>query len=50
MAKGLIWEAVLALATSTFAADGKSVSYQSGDETVRALLYTGRKTPPTPGS
>jgi carboxymethylenebutenolidase len=31
---------VLLLAGSSFAADGKSVSYKSGDETVQALLYT----------
>lgn len=30
---------VLLLAVSSFAADGKSVSYKSGDETVQALLY-----------
>ncbi|MGA8762277.1 MAG: dienelactone hydrolase family protein [Candidatus Sulfotelmatobacter sp.] len=27
-------------ATTSFAADGKSVSYKSGDETVQAMLYT----------
>jgi carboxymethylenebutenolidase len=31
---------VLLLAAATFAADGKSVSYKSGDETVQAVLYT----------
>jgi carboxymethylenebutenolidase len=31
---------VLLLAVSSFAADGKSVSYKSGDETVRGVLYT----------
>jgi carboxymethylenebutenolidase len=29
----------LAFAVSTFAADGKSVSYKSGDETVQGMLY-----------
>lgn len=32
--------AVLLAATSAFAADGKSVSYKSGDETVQGFLYT----------
>ncbi|HTT24072.1 MAG TPA: dienelactone hydrolase family protein [Candidatus Sulfotelmatobacter sp.] len=32
--------AVAALASITFAADSKSVSYKSGDETVQGLLYT----------
>jgi carboxymethylenebutenolidase len=31
---------VLLLAISTFATDGKSVSYKSGDETVQGVLYT----------
>jgi carboxymethylenebutenolidase len=31
--------AVLVLAASAFAADGKSVSYKSGDETVQGVLY-----------
>jgi carboxymethylenebutenolidase len=31
---------VFLLAVSSFAADGKSVSYKSGDETVQAILYT----------
>jgi carboxymethylenebutenolidase len=31
---------ILLLAISTFAADGKSVSYKSGDETVQGVLYT----------
>ena len=29
-------------ATATFAADGKPVTYKSGDETVNAILYTPR--------
>jgi len=32
--------AVLFAAASAFAADGKSVSYKSGDETVQGILYT----------
>jgi carboxymethylenebutenolidase len=32
--------ALLPLAASAFAADGKSVSYKSGDETVQGILYT----------
>ena len=32
--------AVLLAATSAFAADGKNVSYKSGDETVQGILYT----------
>src|ERR1700752_5423546 len=32
--------AVLTLAASTWAADGKTVSYKSGDETVQGMLYT----------
>ena len=31
---------VLAFPSASFAADGKSVSYKSGDETVQAMLYT----------
>src|SRR3974377_911161 len=31
--------AVLSLAAFAFAADGKTVSYKSGDETVQGLLY-----------
>jgi carboxymethylenebutenolidase len=34
-----VWT-VLLLAVSSFAADGKPVSYKSGDETVQAVLYT----------
>jgi carboxymethylenebutenolidase len=32
--------AVVLLAASAFAADGRTVSYKSGDETVQAVLYT----------
>ena len=40
MKKFLIALALLLLAVSTFAADGKTVSYKSGDETVRGQIYT----------
>ena len=40
MKKILVPLALLLLATSAFAADGKSVTYKSGDETVQAILYT----------
>jgi len=37
------------LASHAFAADGKSVSYKSGDETVQAILYTPQGKGPFPG-
>jgi carboxymethylenebutenolidase len=37
--KALLLSLVLALSVSALAADGKSVSYKSGDETVNATLY-----------
>jgi len=40
MKKFLIALALLLLAVSTFAADSKSVSYKSGDETVQGQIYT----------
>ena len=40
MKKILVLLAVLTFAASAFAADGKSITYQSGDETVQAVLYT----------
>ena len=39
---------VLIFAISSFAADGKSVSYKSGDETVQAILYTPAGSGPFP--
>jgi carboxymethylenebutenolidase len=39
---------VLAMAGSTFAAGGKEVSYKSGDETVKAALYTPQGKGPFP--
>ena len=39
---------VLLLAVSSFAADGKPVSYKSGDETVQAVLYTPSGSGPFP--
>jgi carboxymethylenebutenolidase len=40
---------LLLLASCAFAADGKSVSYKSGDESVQALLYTPAGKGPFPG-
>lgn len=45
----LIAAVVLTLATLSFAAEGKSVSYKSGDETVNGLLYTPEGKGPFPG-
>src|SRR5262249_2302775 len=39
----------LLLVASSLAADSKAVSYESGDETVRALLYTPSGKGPFPG-
>jgi carboxymethylenebutenolidase len=41
--------AVCLLISTSFAADGKSVSYKSGDETVQAVLYTPHGKGPFPG-
>jgi len=41
--------AALLMAVSAFAADGKSVSYKSGDETVQGILYTPAGKGPFPG-
>src|SRR5437868_6199057 len=38
--KTLLLAVVLTLAATSFAVEGKSVSYKSGDETVNAILYT----------
>ena len=38
--KALLTILLLGLAASAFAADGKFVSYKSGDETVNGMLYT----------
>lgn len=40
---------VILVAISAFAADGKSVSYKSGDETVQGVLYTPAGKGPFPG-
>jgi len=40
--------ATLSLATAAFAADSKSVSYKSGDETVQGVLYTPQGKAPFP--
>src|ERR1700687_787241 len=41
--------AVMLAAVSAFAADGKPVSYKSGDETVQGILYTPSGKGPFPG-
>ena len=41
--------ALFLLATSALAADSKSVSYKSGDETVKGILYTPAGKGPFPG-
>lgn len=41
--------AILLLVTSAFAAESKTVSYKSGDETVQAVLYTPSGKGPFPG-
>jgi carboxymethylenebutenolidase len=38
--KAVLVFVILSLSLSTLAADGKSMSYKSGDETVNAMLYT----------
>src|SRR5215467_14936729 len=38
--RALVAALVLALSFTAFAADGKSVTYKSGDETVSGILYT----------
>jgi len=40
MKKILILSAVMAFAVSAFAAESKTISYKSGDETVQGVLYT----------
>jgi carboxymethylenebutenolidase len=44
----VLLSAVLLLAASVLAADGKSVSYKSGDETVQGVLYTPAGSGPFP--
>jgi carboxymethylenebutenolidase len=41
--------AAILLVSTSFAADGKSISYKSGDETVQAMLYTPQGKGPFPG-
>jgi carboxymethylenebutenolidase len=38
--KTLLFALTVLLATTSFAAEGKPVSYKSGDETVKAMMYT----------
>jgi len=40
---------IVVLALSAFAADGKNVTYKSGDETVQGILYTPTGKGPFPG-
>ncbi|HEY1272002.1 MAG TPA: dienelactone hydrolase family protein [Terriglobales bacterium] len=47
--KVLVPVVILAAALSSFAADSKSVSYKSGDETVQGVLYTPAGKGPFPG-
>lgn len=49
MSKAFVLLFTVMLAISTFAADGKTVSYKSGDETVQAVLYTPQGKGPLPG-
>jgi len=49
MKKILLLMAVALFASTSFAAESKSVSYKSGDETVRAVLYTPAGKGPFPG-
>jgi carboxymethylenebutenolidase len=45
----LISACVLAMVAPSFAANGKEVSYKSGDETVKGILYTPAGSGPFPG-
>jgi carboxymethylenebutenolidase len=48
--KNILWlPLMLVFASSALATDGKTVSYKSGDETVRGLLYTPQGQGPFPG-
>jgi len=44
----VLWVTLLLVGTSAFAADGKTVSYKSGDETVQGILYTPAGSGPFP--
>ena len=48
--KPLLLALILSLSISAVAADGKSVSYKSGDETVTGLLYTPAGSGPFPAT
>src|SRR6516164_4515564 len=48
MKKFLLTVLPLAFSLTTFAADGKPVSYRSGDETVQGILYTPAGSGPFP--
>jgi len=45
----LVSVCVLAMVAASFAANGKEVSYKSGDETVKGILYTPAGSGPFPG-
>ncbi len=45
----LVSACILAMAAASFAANGKEVSYKSGDETVKGILYTPGGSGPFPG-
>jgi carboxymethylenebutenolidase len=49
MKKALLLAGILLVAISTFAAESKTVSYKSGDETVQGILYTPAGKGPFPG-
>ena len=45
----LLSTCILAMVAASFAASGKEVSYKSGDETVKGILYTPAGSGPFPG-
>ena len=49
MKKALLLACIMLIAISAFAADSKTVSYKSGDETVQGVLYTPAGKGPFPG-
>src|SRR6266480_2743951 len=49
MTRAMVLLLTILFAVSTFAANGKSVSYKSGDETVQSMLYTPTGKGPFPG-
>src|SRR6059036_1993658 len=49
MTRAMVLLLTILFAVSAFAANGKSVSYKSGDETVQAMLHTPAGKGPFPG-